>query len=147
VESYSEALSPPHETPTTDDTLSDVIDRIGRLNIDSVPTQSTEQPRPSQKGPPKWLTKTLENVHIDMDVSYDCELNLSTDFKPTSFKEASSHDEWKEAMQKEYDPLIKNVTWKLVDPPLGTKPIDYKWVYKNKYKANGSLDKHKVMLV
>eukprot|EP00253_Pinus_taeda_P007113 PITA_07113 len=82
-----------------------------------------------------------------MDVSYDCELNLSTDFEPTSFKEAASHDEWKEAMQKEYDTLIKNNTWKLVDPPLGTKPIGYKWVYKNKYKFDGSLDKQKARLV
>eukprot|EP00253_Pinus_taeda_P031218 PITA_31218 len=50
-------------------------------------------------------------------------------------------------MQKVYDALIKNGTWKLVDPPLGTKPIGCKWVYKNKYKANGSLDKHKARLV
>lgn len=138
------------------DALNDVIDRIGRLNLDSVPTRSIEQPGPSQKGPPKWLTKTLESVHpdeigkigtrnsnrqnggdvddsnspVDMDVSYDCELNLSTDFEPTSFKEAASHDEWKEVMQKEYDALIKNDTWKLVDPPFGTKPIGCKWVYK-----------------
>ena len=82
-----------------------------------------------------------------MDVSYDRELNLSTNFEPTSFKEAASHDEWKEAMQKEYDALINNGTWKLVDPPLGTKPIGCKWVYKNKYKANASLDKHKARLV
>eukprot|EP00253_Pinus_taeda_P031863 PITA_31863 len=82
-----------------------------------------------------------------MDVSYDCELNLSTDFEPTSFKEAASHDEWKEAMQKEYDALIKNDTWKLVDPPFGTKPIGCKWVYKNKYKVDGSLDNHKARLV
>eukprot|EP00253_Pinus_taeda_P012712 PITA_12712 len=173
VESSSEALSPPHETPTTDDTLSDVIDIIGRLNLDSVPTLSTEKPRPSQKGPPQWLTKTLESVHldevgktrtrnstrqnggdvddsnspIDMDVSYDCELNLSTDFEPTSFKEATSHDEWKKVMQKEYDAFIKNGTWKLVDPPLGAKPIGCKWVYKNKYKFDGSLDKNKARLV
>ncbi len=46
-------------------------------------------------------------------------------------------------MQKEYDALIKNDTWKLVDPPLGTKPIGCK----NKYKADGSLDKHKARLV
>jgi len=26
-----------------------------------------------------------------------------------------------------------------VDPPLGTKLIGCKWVYKNKYKSNGSL--------
>ena len=50
-------------------------------------------------------------------------------------------------MQKEYDALINNGTWKLVDPPLGTKPIGYKWVYKNKYKVDGSLDKHKARLV
>ena len=47
VESSSEEHSPLHETPTTDDALSDVIDRIGRLNLDSVPTQSIEQPGPS----------------------------------------------------------------------------------------------------
>eukprot|EP00253_Pinus_taeda_P034645 PITA_34645 len=173
VESSSKALSPPQETPTMDDTLSDVIDIIGRLNLDSVPTQSTEQPGPSQKGPPKWLTKTLESVHpdevgktgtrnstrqngcdvddsdspVDMDVSYDCELNLSTDFEPTSFKEAISNDEWKEAMQKQYDALIKNGTKKLVDPPLGTKQIGCKWVNKNMYKVDVSLDKHKATLV
>eukprot|EP00253_Pinus_taeda_P018152 PITA_18152 len=173
VESSSEELSPPHESPTTDDTLSDVIDRIGRLNLDSIPTQSTEQPGPSEKGPPNSLTKTLESVHpdevgktgtrnsnrqdggdvddsnspIDMDVSYDCELNLSTDFEPISFKEVASHDEWKEGMQNEYDALMKNGTWKLVDPPLGTKPISCKWVYKNTYKANDSFDKHKARLV
>ena len=45
------------------------------------------------------------------------------------------------------DALIKIGTWRLVDPPIGTKPIGYKWIYKNKYKANGSLDKHKVILV
>jgi len=72
---------------------------------------------------------------------------LSTNLEPTSFKESASHDEWKEAMQKEYDALIKNDTCKMVDPPLGTKPIGCKWVYKNKYKVDGSLDKHKAKLV
>eukprot|EP00253_Pinus_taeda_P002192 PITA_02192 len=74
-------------------------------------------------------------------------LGARSHFEPNSFKEAASHDEWQEAMQKEYDALIKNGTWKLVDPPLGTEPIACKWVYKNKYKADGSLDKHKSRLV
>eukprot|EP00253_Pinus_taeda_P029386 PITA_29386 len=132
VESSSKTLSPSHETPTTDDTLSEVIDKIGRLNLDSVPTQSTEQPRPSQKGPPKWLTKTLESVHPNEI------LNQLPSKKSLLMKET---------MQKEYDALIKNGTWKLVDPPLETKPIDCKWVYKNKYKVDGSLDKQKARLV
>ena len=65
MESCPEALSPPHEEPTIDDTLNNVIDRIERLNLDSIPTQSNKQSGPSQKGPPKWLIKTLENIHLD----------------------------------------------------------------------------------
>ena len=82
-----------------------------------------------------------------MDVSFDCEFNLSTNVEPTSFEEASTLVEWKEAMQNEYDALIKNGTWKLVNPPVGTKPIGCKWVYKNKYRSDGSLDKNKARLV
>jgi len=63
---------------------------------------------------------------VDMDVSYDYELNLSTNSEPNSFKEVASHDEWKESMEKEYDVLIKNGTWKLVDPPFETKLIGCK---------------------
>ena len=126
METSSEALSPPHEDPTMDDTLSDVIEIIWRLNLDSIRTQPKEQPRPYQKGPPKWLTKTLEKVRsnevgkigtrsstrknggdvddsdspVDMDVSYNCELNLCTYFVPNSFKESASHDEWNEVTQK-----------------------------------------------
>jgi hypothetical protein len=34
-----------------------------------------------------------------------------------------------------------------VDPPFATKPIGYKWVYRNKYKSDGSCDKPKSSLV
>jgi len=50
-------------------------------------------------------------------------------------------------MQKEFDALMKNGTWKLVDPPLPIKPIGCNGVFKNKYKADGSLDNHKAKLV
>ena len=50
-------------------------------------------------------------------------------------------------MQKEYDALIKTGMWKLVDLSFETKPICCKWVFKNKYKSDGSLDKHKARLV
>ena len=50
-------------------------------------------------------------------------------------------------MQREYYALIKNGTWRLVDPPIGTKPIGCKWIYKNKYKEYDSLDKHKARLL
>ena len=34
-----------------------------------------------------------------------------------------------------------------MDPPIGVKPIRCKWVYKIKYKGDGSLDKNKARLV
>ena len=84
----------------------------------------------------------VDNLGDDMDVSFDCELNLSANFEPNSFIELVLCDEWKEDMQNEYDAFIKNGTWKMVGPPIG-----FKWVYKNKYISDGSLDKHKVRLV
>jgi hypothetical protein len=47
--------------------LDDVIKKIKKLRLDekSTPSRSTKQLGPSQKGPPKWLTKTLESVHPD----------------------------------------------------------------------------------
>ncbi|KAH9288209.1 hypothetical protein KI387_032326, partial [Taxus chinensis] len=50
-------------------------------------------------------------------------------------------------METEYDSLMKNQTWELVDLPTRKKPIGCKWVFKTKYKADGSIDKHKARLV
>ena len=45
-----------------------------------------------------------------MDVSFDCELNLSSNFEPKSFIEDATCDEWKKGIQNEYGALIKNGT-------------------------------------
>ena len=50
-------------------------------------------------------------------------------------------------MDEEYLALIKNQTWHLVPPERGRNVIDYKWVYKVKRKADGSIDRYKARLV
>ena len=119
-----EAPTPSHEevpatSPKQEIQLDDVIERLGRLNLEGNEAPLADQLGPSQKIP-KWATKTLESVHPyevrkigrrnstmqydggevdnlgdDMDVSFDCELNLSTKFEPNSFIEAATCDEWK----------------------------------------------------
>lgn len=79
--------------------------------------------------------------------AFDYELKFYVVDETVSFQEVVTSDAQRSAMQREYDALIKNGTWRLVDPPIGTKPIGCKWVYKNKYKVDGSFDKHKERLV
>lgn len=68
-------------------------------------------------------------------------------FEPSTIEEALESKPWKEAMDTEYQSLMKNNTWELVDLPPGKKSISCKWIFKTKYKEDGSIDKHKTRLV
>ena len=70
--------------------------------------------------------------------------------EPQSFKEAMSSLEapyWKEAINDEVESILQNHTWELVDLPPGSKPLGYKWIFKKKMKADGSIDKYKAKSV
>jgi hypothetical protein len=50
-------------------------------------------------------------------------------------------------MDSEYNALIKNNTWHLVSPKVGTNIINCKWVYKIKKRVDGTVDRYKARLV
>lgn len=50
-------------------------------------------------------------------------------------------------MQSEFDALLANNTWTLVDPPPNRKPIGCKWVFRVKENTDGSINKYKARLV
>ena len=60
-----------------------------------------------------------------------------------------SHDVafWKKAIQDEMDSIMGNKTLKLVDVPLGSKSIGYKWIFKKEMKVDGTINKFKARLV
>ena len=66
---------------------------------------------------------------------------------PTSYSAAADSIVWKDAMQAEMQSILKNATWELVDPPEQRHVIGLKWVYRTKYNADGSIQKHKARLV
>ena len=51
--------------------------------------------------------------------------------------------EWKDAMIKEYQSIMKNDVWDVVPRPEGKSIVTSKWIYKTKHVAEGSLDKYK----
>ncbi|KAL0422710.1 UNVERIFIED_CONTAM: Copia protein [Sesamum latifolium] len=67
--------------------------------------------------------------------------------EPKSFFQAIKHEYWKEAMKKEIEALEKNETWTLEPLPQGKHAIDFKWVYKIKFKPNGEVERYKARLV
>jgi hypothetical protein len=70
--------------------------------------------------------------------------------EPMTYEEAvksSNSAKWIDAMDNEFESLIKNETWELVTLPEGRKPIGCKWVYKAKEDANGNVVRFKARLV
>jgi hypothetical protein len=67
--------------------------------------------------------------------------------EPESYEEAAEDANWLTAMQEEMHALAENETWDLVDAPKGVKPIGWKWVYKVKYNADGTINRYKARLV
>lgn len=122
-------------------------------------------PRPTRTHrPPRWLD------------DYDCSINtctaslahpLTSSFhfskfspshqrilasiisadEPRTFTEAMKHSHWKEAMATEVRALENNNTWTVTTLPPGKKPVGCKWVYKIKFKPDGSIERYKARLV
>lgn len=69
------------------------------------------------------------------------------EIEPQKFEEANENQKWKNAMQIEYDALIKNKTWELVPPPHNRNIINCRWIYKLKYDPQGNIDKYKERLM
>ena len=99
-----------------------------------------------------------ENLDWNMDLhalmtesSFEIEAMVaSANGDPDSFKEArarSDWNRWKEAMDKEYNSLIENMTWEIVDRPKGKKVVGCRWVYKLKRNADGTIERWKARLV
>lgn len=74
-------------------------------------------------------------------------LTVASDVEPRTITDALVSPQWKLAMQEEYDALLRNNTWSLVDKPLDKNIVGCKRVFKVKRNADGSVQRYKARLV
>ena len=68
--------------------------------------------------------------------TYHVAYSVSQIREPVTMEEAMASEysaQWRQAADSEYESLITNETWELVDLPAGCTPIGCKWIFKVKY--------------
>jgi hypothetical protein len=155
-ESPSSSSSYDNDSPSPESST----DRRTLVYINPIYNNGNSDPQTSEHQLPKWAkwaVQLLQDVRPDEQNktgtrgSHRSEKKfvvIANDFtEPSTYKEAVKHKEWKQAMLEEYQVVIDNYTWKLVDCPTSVKPIRCKWVYRIKYNQHGEIDKYKARLV
>ncbi len=65
---------------------------------------------------------------------------------PYNYRQAIQADDserWKEATLAEYNTLLQNGTWEIVDLPPGEKAIGSSWVFRIKRHSDGSIERYR----
>lgn len=67
--------------------------------------------------------------------------------EPKTLKSALKNPLWVQAMREELQALHQNNTWTLLPRPQNKNLIGSKWVYRIKYKEDGSIDRYQARFV
>jgi hypothetical protein len=110
---------------------------------DAIDDDTESQDKPAERHRRSSRKKTIPS-------RYGFARLAASEDEPYTFDEARSRSDgkqWEQAAQDEYDSIIKNKTWTLVDLPPGRKAIGCRWVFKVKRNAAGDIERYKARLV
>lgn len=111
--------------------------------------QQNDQEKDQDSEPVAHRTRSKQMQRTSEEKVLTAEALLAEEI-PATYEEAinsPASKQWEAAMIDELQSLAKNDTWDLVKLPSGRKAIQNKWIYRIKYKPNGSVDRYKARLV
>ncbi|KAL8117699.1 hypothetical protein AgCh_015538 [Apium graveolens] len=87
-------------------------------------------------------------VFTEIQPSFRCFLStLTSNIDPVHFKDAVKSPHWRIAMNEELSALESNDIWEITSLPPGKVAIGCKWLFKTKFRPNGTVERHKSRLV
>nr|GEU38002.1 hypothetical protein [Tanacetum cinerariifolium] len=105
--------------------------------------ESQDQPKEEEVEP-----RRSKKARTDKSSGLDF-VSFMIENEPTSYQEAvnsSKGPRWKYAIKREIDSILQNHTWEFMNLPPGCKPLGYKWIFKKKMKADGTIDNNDKMI-
>ena len=97
---------------------------------------------------PKRQSKPPERLlHDECNVATSLKADRDEPKSVTDALNGTKSAKWKQALEAEYNSLVKCETWDLVPPPDDACIVGSKWVFKVKRKANGEVNRYKARLV
>ncbi|CAA7030657.1 unnamed protein product [Microthlaspi erraticum] len=106
----------------------------------------TKEPSVSLLGTAHPLSAYLSYDKLSLEYRLFC-FSILAEKEPQAFKEAVKVQHWLDAMNLELDALVSTKTWVIYSLPEDKHAIGCKWVFKLKYKSDGSFERHKARLV
>ncbi|KAJ4768699.1 hypothetical protein LUZ62_079074 [Rhynchospora pubera] len=139
--------SPPPPPPPPDNHMQD-----NHLTTPHITTSSNNAPTctshhmTTRAKSKKLKAKKFPEHHV-YNVTDQQPSSKTTVSEPTCYTQAVKDPLWRKAMSEELHALAKNHTWDLVPKPSGAHVVGAKWLFKLKYKPDGTIERHKARLV
>ncbi|KAL5559982.1 hypothetical protein UlMin_036193 [Ulmus minor] len=110
----------------------------------STPSATSDTDTNSNPIPPThpMTTRSRNGIHKPKVLLTDLSIQ-----EPTTATEALLDANWKKAMVEEYNALINNKTWTLVELPSNRRPVGCKCNFKIKRNTDGTVSRYKARLV
>ncbi|KAI3514490.1 hypothetical protein L1887_12931 [Cichorium endivia] len=102
---------------------------------------------PMQTRSKSGIVMTKHTPDFQTLVSHALHVALLSDTPPKGYKSAAKHPHWMAAMRDEMEALVQNRTWTLVPRPASSNIVGSKWVYRTKFKSDGTVERFKARLV
>lgn len=126
-----------------DDIVSSGVDGVAENFVKNPRQRKREKSEIAGDAVRPWTLRSSQKPNTNFNMR-ECVSN------PISADEALARrdgDRWRESMLKEYNALLANGTWILVDLPKGRRAIKSKWVFTIKRDKNGQIERYKSRLV